>query len=84
MTDRQWLATIARKVPDSYLAILSTETAKVEGHVAHLELDKRSRSFETHVDLSEFLERGTFEATLTGELKRRNESQRGLDHRQRV
>ena len=79
VTDRQWLATIARKVPDSFLATLRTETVKVEGGAAHLKVEKRSRSFETRIDLSEFLERGTFEATVTGELKRRNESQRSFE-----
>ena len=79
VSDRQWLATIARKVPDSFLATLKTETVKVEGGTALLEVEKRSRSIETRIDLSEFLERGTFNANLTGELKRRNESQRSFE-----
>ena len=79
VSDRQWLATIARKVPDSFLATLKAETIRVEGSAAHLEVAKRSRSFETRIDLSEYLERGTFNATVTGELKRRNESQRAFE-----
>ncbi len=79
VTDRQWLATIAGKVPDSFLATLMTETVKVKGGAALFKVDKRSRSFETRVDLSEFLERGTFDATATGELKRRNESERSFE-----
>ena len=79
VTDRQWLATIARKVPDSFLATLRTETVNVEGGAAHLKVEKRSRSFETRIDLSGFLERGTFDATVTGELKRRNELQRSFE-----
>lgn len=79
VTDRQWLATIARKVPDSYLATLMMATVRVENDAAHLKLDKRSRSFETHVDLSEYLERGTFTATVSGELKRRDEPQRSFE-----
>ncbi len=79
VSDRQWLATVARKVPDSFLATLKAETVKVEGGAARLTVEKRSRSFEIRIDLSEFLERGTFNATITGELKRRNESQRSFE-----
>lgn len=79
VSDRQWLATIARKVPDSFLATLKAETVRVEGGAAHIEVAKRSRSFETRIDLSEYLERGTFNATVTGELKRRNESERSFE-----
>ena len=79
VSDRQWLATIARKVPDSFLATLKAETVRVEGGTAHIEVAKRSRSFETRIDLSEYLERGTFNATVTGELKRRNESERSFE-----
>lgn len=79
VSDRQWLATIVRKVPDSFLATLKTETVKVEGGAAHIEVAKRSRSFEMRINLSEYLEHGTFNATVTGELKRRNELQRSFE-----
>lgn len=79
VSDRQWLATIARKIPDSYLATLAWQTVPVEGQAAHLTLEKRSRSLELSVDLSEYLERGTFAAVVRGELERSEEPQREFE-----
>ena len=70
VSERQWLATIASKVSDSFLASLAFEiTPTRDGH-ASFGLVKRSRKLATRVDLTGFLERGTFEAPVTVRLQR--------------
>jgi hypothetical protein len=62
VSESQWLATIARQVPEAFLATLASETVSVEGSIARLVLAKRTRTLELSFDLNEFLERGTFKS----------------------
>ncbi len=62
VSESQWLATIARQVPEAFLATLAKETLHVDGTTARFVLSKRSRSLELSFDLNEFLDRGTFAA----------------------
>lgn len=70
VTDLQWLATLATRVPDSFLASLATETARARDGEAVFELTKRSQTLVTRVGLAGFLERGTFMAPVTVRLER--------------
>ena len=79
VTEREWLATIAREAADSFLATLAFETLRVDSPTtAELELEKRSRKLRLSLDLSEFTAEGVFTATVDGELLRRSESQRSF------
>ena len=78
VSERQWLATIAGKVTGSFLATLAFETLTVNTSTAELELRKRSRKLTLSLDLSEFAAEGTFNASVDGELMRRDESQRSF------
>jgi len=80
VSEQQWLATVARKVPDSYLATLARQTLSVDGDTARLVLGKRSRSFDVEIDLSGFLPKGTYGAQIRGELQRNGETQRSFEH----
>jgi len=80
VTERQWLATVASKAADSFLATLAFETLEVNAATAKLELEKRSRKLRLSLDLSEFASEGVFNATVDGELLRRAESQRSFQH----
>ena len=80
ISERQWLATIARKAADSFLATLAFETLEVNALMAELELKKGSRTLRLSLDLSEFASEGAFNATVDGELLRRNQSQRSFRH----
>ena len=79
VSESQWLATIARRVPEAFLATLSSETVEVEGSTARFSLPKRSRSFELSIDLRDFLERGTFAAKATTRLARGEETVRQFE-----
>ncbi len=79
ISESQWLATIARQVPDAFLATLATETVSLEGSIARFVLPKRTRSFELSLDLKDFLERGTFAATAAARLARGEETVRAFD-----
>jgi hypothetical protein len=74
--ESQWLATIARQVPEAFLATLAKETVDVDGSVARFVLSKRSRSLELSFDLKDFLDRGTFAATTAVRLVRGEETVR--------
>ncbi len=78
VTERQWLATIARRAPDSFIATLAFETLEVNAPMAELELEKRSRKLRLSLDLSQFASEGVFNATVDGDLLRREESQRSF------
>ena len=78
VSERQWLATIARQAADSFLATLAFETLEVNAPTAELELEKRSRKLRLSLDLSEFASEDVFNATVDGELLRRNQSQRSF------
>ncbi|HEY7698411.1 MAG TPA: hypothetical protein VIE88_08335, partial [Vicinamibacteria bacterium] len=81
VSEPQWLATIARQVPEAFLATLSKETVKVDGSVARFVLAKRSRSFELSFDLKDFLERGTFNASAAMRLARGEETVRQFERK---
>ncbi len=79
VSESQWLATIARKVPEAFVATLASETVSVDGSIARLVLAKRTRALEMSFDLKDFLERGTFKSTATARLARGEETVRGFD-----
>lgn len=75
----QWLATIARRATDSFLATLAFETIAPESGSVPVVLTNRTRTFKLSVDLSNFLSEGLFHAQVHGELLRRDESQRTFE-----
>jgi hypothetical protein len=79
ISDAQWLATLARQIPDAFLATLATETVSVDGSIARFTLQKRSRSLELSFDLSNFLERGTYNGTAGVRLSRGDETARSFE-----
>jgi len=79
VSEEQWLATIAGKATDSFLATLAFETIALESPSLVLELTKRSRTLKLSVDLSNFLSEDLFHADVHGELLRRDESQRSFE-----
>jgi len=79
VTERQWLATIARHAADSFLATLAFESFEIDTPTAELELEKRSRKLRLSLDLSEFASEGIFKATVDGELLRRGDSLRSFE-----
>ena len=81
VSESQWLATIARQVPEAFLAILANETVEVEGSIARFVLPKRTRRLELSFDLKDFLERGTFAATAAARLARGEETVRAFDRK---
>jgi hypothetical protein len=79
VSESQWLATIARQVPEAFLATLASETVDVEGSIARFVLQKRTRALELTFDLKDFLDRGTFAATSAARLARGDETVRAFD-----
>jgi hypothetical protein len=79
VSDSQWLATVARQVPEAMLATLASETIVPEGPGARFELDKRSRAFVLEVNLAAYLEKGTFTAAVQVGLRRGDERLREFD-----
>ncbi len=79
ISESQWLATIARRVPEAFLATLAKETVDVDGSIARFVLPKRTRSLELSFDLKDFLERGTFTAKAAARLARGEETVRAFD-----
>jgi hypothetical protein len=79
VSESQWLATIARKVPEAFLATLSYETVYVDGSTARYVFPKRTRSLELSLDLQNFLERGSFTAKSATRLARGDETLRAFD-----
>lgn len=79
VSDTQWLATIARQVPDAFLATLAVETVRLEGAIARFVLPKRTRSLELSFDMKDFLERGTFNSRVAGRLTRGEETARAFE-----
>jgi len=79
VSESQWLATIARQVPEAFLAALAHETVDVDGSIARFVVPKRTRSLELSFDLKEFLERGTFAAKAAARLARGEETVRAFD-----
>lgn len=79
VSESQWLATIARQVPESMLANLATERVEPDGLRARFELDKRSRAFVLDVNLGDYLDQGTFNAATQVGLRRGDERLREFD-----
>ena len=79
VSESQWLATIARQVPEAFLATLANDTVDVDGSIARFVLSKRTRSLELSFDLKDFLERGTFNARAAARLARGEETVRAFD-----
>ncbi|MGH9319862.1 MAG: hypothetical protein ACRD3V_08220 [Vicinamibacteria bacterium] len=79
VSEPQWLATIARQVPQATLATLASDTAGIEGSVARFEVKKRSRVFGLSFDMKEFLDRGTFVASAKARLSRSEETDREFE-----
>lgn len=80
VSEHQWLATIARQAPDSFLATLAFERLAVNGATSELRLDKRSRSLSLALSLSEFVPSEVFGATVSGKLTRGGETERSFEH----
>jgi hypothetical protein len=79
VSESQWLATIARQVPESMLATLATDRVEPDGLLARFELDKRSRAFVLDVNLGKYLDQGTFKAATKIGLRRGDERLREFD-----
>lgn len=79
VSEDQWLATIARQAPDSFLATLAFETLPVSASISELRLDNRSRSVRLSLNLSEFVADGVFNATVNGALERGDEIERSFE-----
>jgi hypothetical protein len=73
VSEQQWLATIARKIPDSFLTTLARETVEADRSGARFELSRRTRSFGLDLNLENFLGEGTFEAKARGDFSRSGE-----------
>jgi hypothetical protein len=79
VSETEWLATIARQVPEAFLATLATDSVDLDGSVARFVLPKRSRSLELSFDLKDFLERGTFKSKAAARLAQGEETVRAFD-----
>jgi hypothetical protein len=79
VSESQWLATIARQVPDAFLATLVNETVSVDGSIARFVYSKRNRTLELSFDVKEFLDRGTFAAKAQARLTRGEETVRSFE-----
>jgi hypothetical protein len=79
VSEPQWLATIARKIPDSFLTTLARETVGADGAGARVEIERRSRSFGVAVGLENFLGQGMFESTARVDFFRSGEVLRGFE-----
>jgi hypothetical protein len=66
VSEVQWLGTIARQVPEAFVAVLAHETLPVSGGRARFGYELRSRGVELDFDLSDLLTKGTFPARLRG------------------
>ena len=60
----QWPGTLAKQVPDAFLAALIADTVPVERGVARFEWTKASRSIHTEVRVENYHPAGTFKAQL--------------------
>jgi hypothetical protein len=76
VTANQWLATLAGKIPGSFLAAIAFKTVRVRGTVARFEWFHRSRGFHVDIDLSSYHPSGRFEAQCHATWKRRGETLR--------
>jgi hypothetical protein len=79
VSDARWLATLARQIPDAFLATLATDTVKVDGSLARFTIQKRTRALELSFDLAGFLERGTYNGTAQVRLARGDETIRSFE-----
>lgn len=70
VSEPQWLATIAREVPGSFLATLAFDSREVQEDTTLFTHEKRIRKLELRVDFSGFGREGAFPADLHGRLLR--------------
>jgi hypothetical protein len=74
VTANQWLATVAGKIPDSFVAAIANKTVRVEGTVARFEWIHRSRSFHVDIDFSSYHPSSRFGTGFQVTWKRRGET----------
>lgn len=67
VTANQWLGTIAKKVPEAYLAALAYETVAVKGAVARTSLSGGARSFNVEIHLDNYHPSSAFESRIQTE-----------------
>jgi hypothetical protein len=79
VSESQWLATIARQAPNSFLATLAFETLSVDVSTSELRLDNRARSVRLALSLSEPTPDDVFGGTVTGELGRGDMIERAFE-----
>lgn len=80
VTEDQWLATVARQVPDAFLATLAFEILPASASTTVLRVGDRSRGIELSLDFSGFTREEAFEATVKGELTQQDEVARSFEH----
>ncbi|HXV59812.1 MAG TPA: hypothetical protein VEK15_03895 [Vicinamibacteria bacterium] len=76
VTEQQWLATLARQVPDAFLAKLAFETLRLDSSKARLALTNRSRTLQLDIDLADYLARGSFRGRFEARFKQGEETLR--------
>ncbi|HSF17282.1 MAG TPA: hypothetical protein VLK65_17170 [Vicinamibacteria bacterium] len=76
VTEQQWLATLARQVPDAFLAKLAFESLPLEGQKARLAVTNRSRTLQVEVDLADYLARGAFNGRFQARFEQGDETLR--------
>jgi hypothetical protein len=74
VTENQWLATVAGKVPGSFVAALAAKTARVEAGFARFEWTNRSRSFHVDIDMSGYSSSDRFDSELAVAWMRQDET----------
>ena len=70
VTATQWPGTIAKKVPETFLAALIWDTVPVVDGVGRFEWSKGSSNIKTEIRISEFHPAGTFKAQLESQFVR--------------
>ncbi len=78
VTATQWPGTIAKKVPETFLAALIFDTAPVVDGVSRFEWSKGSRRIKTEIRIEGFHPAGTFKAQLESQFIRGNRTTKEL------
>jgi hypothetical protein len=76
VTANQWLATLATRVTNSFVAAIAYKTIQVEGGVARFEWVHRSRRFQVEIDLSGYHPSAKFQTAFQVTSKRGDETLR--------
>ena len=84
VTATQWPGTIAKKVPETFLAALIFDTAPVVDGVSRFEWSKGSRRIKTEIQIEGFHPAGTFKTQLETSVHARQPSDEGAVTRARV